>query len=264
MPPHAFAIQVPGYLVRLVQEVEEKTGYPVALTEEPGLGYDSITRFATADRPYHEISFVPEYRGFALHFLTVGMRKALRFWDVPEDERYVPASRADATLPEDLHAELLDKIPAQRGLDVDMLTRFLYSGTVRQLISVPGDVRVEREVAELVPDHRDDQRAYLERQVRDLEPHFSAEIEAFAPARLYAATTGMNVVLAEELADIAGLEPPTYVAESSHRALGHTLRARLNAEEEPGYAGDRNVTDAWAKELGLEGWFEWVRINDTC
>ena len=52
-----------------------------------------------------------------------------------------------------------------------------------------------------------------------------------------------------------------YVRTSPHRDLGHRLRARLDAEEEPGYRGDRSVTDAWAEELGMEGWFEWVPLD---
>ncbi len=83
MPRKVLAFEVPGYLFSLVAEVDEKTGYPVALTEEGSLGYDAITRFATPDQPYHEVSFDP-----------------------------------------------------------DLLSRFLYSGVVRQLISVPRDVGI--------------------------------------------------------------------------------------------------------------------------
>lgn len=47
----------------------------------------------------------------------------------------------------------------------------------------------------------------------------------------------MNVVLAEEAAEIAGVEP--------------------------GYRGDRLVTDAWAQELGLRERYEWRRLDEV-
>jgi hypothetical protein len=37
--------------------------------------------------------------------------------------------------------------------------------------------------------------------------------------------------------------------------LGTRLRS-LNPEDR-GYEGDREAVDAWAEELGLNGWYEW-------
>ncbi len=102
----------------------------------------------------------------------------------------------------------------------------------------------------------------LSRSRRITEEHFSPELAAFAPPRIYRASSAMNVVLAEVASDIAGLEFPAYLRGSPHRGMGHALRARLDAEDEDGYRGDRRVTDKWAEELGMEGWFEWVRFEE--
>ena len=65
--------------------------------------------------------------------------------------------------------------------------------------------------------------------------------------RLYAASTAMNVVLAQGAAEIAGVEPGQMFRQTPHRAVGELL----HAVDEPRYTGDRLVTDAWAEELGL-------------
>ena len=42
-----------------------------------------------------------------------------------------------------------------------------------------------------------------------------------------------------------------------YRELSETLLGHLRAANEPGLPGNRTLTDAWAKELDQEGWFEW-------
>ena len=49
----------------------------------------------------------------------------------------------------------------------------------------------------------------------------------------------------------------------SHRGLGERLRELLHAVEEPGYPGDRLVTDAWAVALWLRDWYEWRRLDEV-
>ena len=49
------------------------------------------------------------------------------------------------------------------------------------------------------------------------------------------------------------VEPGPMFRQKPHRALGKRLRELLHTVTEPGYPGDRLVTDAWAAELGLRG-----------
>ena len=72
-----------------------------------------------------------------------------------------------------------------------------------------------------------------------------------------------NLLLAEEAAEIADVEPGPMFRQTPHRALGERLRELLLAVDEPGYAGDRLVTDAWAEELGLRDWYEWRRLDEV-
>ena len=173
----------PVYAANLVSEVADRTGYPLALVEEEAIGYDSELRIAGRRGPFHEIAVCPGYRDYRLHLLVNGAFKILRFWDVPAEERYSPASEHGKGLPPDDFRELRQKL---RGLSPDQLeqfSRFLYGGIIRQLTSMPLDIRVKRELADALTEHKDAQRAYLERQVQDLEPHFLPELAEACPER---------------------------------------------------------------------------------
>ena len=254
-------VAVPHYLSALLEEVEEKTGCPISLLEESAIGYDSETRFARPGQRLHEIAYSPVYRDFALHFLTSGALKIVRFWSLSPDEQYVPAAGRNRRLPGADHLELCQKLRDLSASETEDLSRFLYQGLGRQLTSMPGDIRVEREIAERFPEHRTAQEAYLRRQVQDLVLTLLPEMARFCPERLYAASTAMNSVLAETAAEIAGVPVPPAFQEHPHRALSERLQAWLKVVEEPGYPGDRMLTDAWSKELGFEDWYQWVRMD---
>ena len=87
---------LPPYAKELGADVFDRTGYPLRLSEEDGLGYDSELRLARAGTPFHEVASVPEYRDFRLDFLVNGCWKVLLFSDVPRGEFYItkPSSRS--------------------------------------------------------------------------------------------------------------------------------------------------------------------------
>ena len=120
-------------------------------------------------------------------------------------------------------------------------------------------IRVERSLAAGLPDHVDEQRSYLERQVQDLVPTVLPEMRQVCPERLYTASTAMNMVLAEEAAEITGAPVPHALRPPCLRAVADRLQHTLNAFPDD-YAGDRKVVDAWAQELGMNQWYVWVRL----
>jgi hypothetical protein len=254
-------IVLPSYAAALVNEVYARSWCPISLVEEDAVGFDSELRLARLGRRQHEVAYVPEYAEYAVHFLVSAARKVLRLYACLPHERYVAAHEAQRGLPEEDEKELRQKFSGHlREAGIRDISRLMFAGTVRQLTSFPVDLRVERELFDELPEHRPLQRAYMKRQVKDIEPQFGSSIARGAPARIYAATTAMNVVLAEESAEIAGVPIGSLVRSSPHRALGTRLRQLLYEEKEPSYHGDRAITDAWAPALGMREWYEWVRL----
>jgi hypothetical protein len=254
----AFPFRMPPYAHHLLERVEDLSGKPVYIQEVAGLGHDSEARCAQRDDPVHELLYRPEYREFALHFFVNACKKFLRVLEAPELERYLPASDSRRGLPPEEHGDLARRIPPKYLEGASVL---LQQGLVRQLTSFPVDLRVERELHRELREHREVQHAYLQRQVEDLEEHFSPAIAMWAPAATYAASTAMNVVLTEVACDLAEEDVPEYILDCPHRSGGQRLRAQLDRIEESGLRGDRRVTDAWAGELNLANAYEWVRVR---
>jgi hypothetical protein len=87
-------------------------------------------------------------------------------------------------------------------------------------------------------------------------------MEEFISERECRASAAMNIAFAETIGEIAGVTPAPAFRRNRYGALGEQLVERLREVAEPGLSGDRKATDAWARELGLEGWYEWVRWEE--
>jgi hypothetical protein len=247
---------LPGYCSTLLFQVLERTGYRFVVTEVETLGFDSELQMAGNGRPYHSLDYLSAYRDHKDHFLVNAAKKVLRVWDTPLEQRYVPASSTKQRLPREEEQILFHKMPLARDA-LAGISRFVFSGLVRQLTSFPTDLRVERELSQELLEHKDKQLAYLRTQVRDFLPTLDERMARVFPEKVYRASTGMNIAFAEEAAAIAGVSPDPLVTNHSSRKCGEALLDHLHSVTNPGLAGDIRLTDAWAKELGLEGWFEW-------
>ena len=257
------ARDLPEYAKSLVAEVAKQTAFPLVVVEKEGLGYDSQLSMAGKTQPFHLLAYVPWYRQFRLHFIVNSAIKIRRFFELPADERLLPVSEGDKRLPKEYEEELRRKLGGPPETVLEGLSAFLCEGIVRQLTSMPIDIRVERETAELVPEHKGAQRAYLARQVKDMEPHFMPDIAQVAPDQIYAASSAMNVAFAEEAGEIAAVEPGPMFRQTPHWRLGERLCELLHDVAEPGYRGDRIVTDSWAQELEMRDWYEWKRLDEV-
>jgi hypothetical protein len=236
-----------------------RSGYPIKLVEEDAVGFDSEIRLARAGSATYEVAYDPDYRKYAVHFF--GERHAQDSSTLRMSSRGAirccPRSRSASSCRPG--REIRQNVgPHLDETGVRAVSEILFNGMVRQVTSFRIDLRVERELYDDLCEHRTLQRAYMKRQVTDLEPHFTAEVEAPAPSRIYAMATAMNVVLAEEVAEMCGRTVGPLVRSSGHRAMGTRLRQILREEREPGYRGDCRITDAWAAELRMRDWYEWA------
>ena len=252
-----FVPEFPNYVIGLIEKVKAQSGYPLKISEHQVLEFDSELKIAGEGRDYHILKYLSRYREHLQHFVVNNCYKILRVWEVPAEERYVPAHDANQKLPENEHEELVLKMGLM-GAESEKLSRFIYTGVVRQLTSFPVDIRVEREVADELEEHRGLQRKYLEQQVKDFVPVMDEKMLAVVPERIYRASTAMNISFAETAAELAGVNADSVFQRHSSRGLAEGLLQDLEEVKEAGLKGDRLVTGAWAGRLGLVGWYSWV------
>ncbi len=261
--------ELPAYAASLIDQVREGTNIPVVILEGEYPGTNSELWIAKPGEGSHRIVLDPDYGGHRLHFLVSGALKILRTCSVPPEERYLPSAQRGSLLPRKYHMELERRVRthAEEGFepeddDIKTFSIMIREQLTLQLTSLPLDIWVERKVAETLPEHLDIQRACLEQQVRGMETNFDPDVISVFPEDLFAATIAMNLVLVVEAAEIASVDPGRNFLETPLRPLGEKLRTRLIAEKETGPKGDRRATDAWARELGMEGWYKWLKSGE--
>ncbi|MBI4176623.1 MAG: hypothetical protein HY518_05435 [Candidatus Aenigmarchaeota archaeon] len=264
MHGHLGMAGLPPYAREMMSQVLDRTGYPLVLkvSEIKGPGYDAELRMARRGQSAHELAYTQASSPFVPHLLVSASRKILRMWEVPADERLVEIHEAGRLLPREDHEELRQKLPSFMSGELDQLSHFIYDGMTRQLVDAPVDIRVERELAESLPEHQEKQKHYLRQQLHNMGPYFDPQIAKVSPERLYGVSTAMNVVLAAECSALTGDSVPSFVRGSRFWSLAQCLRGHLDSNSHPGFLGDRKVIDLWAAELGLEGWYRRVRFDE--
>ena len=263
MSPILSTAELPGYLRTVLAQAIEMSGYPLQVETREAVEFDSQIQLARPGRPLHKLVVSKPYRDHLEHFLASAAFKIIRFYEQPQEERYLPGTEQRQGLPQAERRELRSKLPWSRlpPTEFEGMAQFLYEGAVRQLTSYPVDLRVEREIAEQLPEHREKQQVYLQRQVRDFEPTFLPEMVKAFPERISRASQAMNVAFAEEAAELTEVSPGRSCRKARYRSVGERLREKLHQVQEDGARGDRLVTDAWAEDLGLRDWYEWCRLD---
>jgi hypothetical protein len=250
--------QLPSYLRSLLERVICKTGYRVAIEEVELLEFDSEVRYASADAPIHHIRVSRDFRDHRSHFVLSSLAKIDRYFSTPTADRRLPVVDMAGRLAHDEETVLRRRLPGAPEALIAEVSNRLFVGLARQLLSFPLDLRVERELYDCYQAHHPLQLAYLARQVRDFEPHFSPQVESVSPPKAYAASSAMNCAFAEICAGLTGERLPRVVRYSRHRLRGEELLHALDAcSTVGGHAGDRLAQDSWAQTLGLRDLYAW-------
>lgn len=254
--------ELPSYAQALVRVAVERTGVPIIVRELELLGFDSMLKMTAGEAPVHELVYRPMYRDYLTHYLVGAAFKIRRMWDEEPEDRLLPVDSGSSRLPPAEEQELSRRLADEQPDIIAALSVSMHVGLVRQVTSMPIEIRLEREIAALLPEHWRAQHDYLKRQVKDLKPHFRREIEELVPERVYQAASAMNVVFAREASRIAGIELDRCFTTPQFASLAAELWRQLDAVEEPGFRGDRLVTDAWAETVGIRGSYEWRRLDE--
>jgi len=259
--------ELPVHCLVLLQRVWRKSGCQLQIREYPVLEFDSELQLAKPGHSAHTLSYLANYRRHLPHFVVNSCFKILRVWKAPAEERYVPASQVGMTLPEPYHRELVQKLEllpqGDREQYAEQTSRFLAGALARQLTSFPVDLRVEDEIRRTWPMQEEGQRAYLKCQVNDFLHTLDEGLLRLVPEGVYRASTAMNIAFTVSAAELVGVSLDPKVRQHCSRGLAEQLLHHLKTISEQGIRGDRLLTDAWAHELRLEGWYEWVRLGEA-
>ena len=251
MPAHALLPAVN----RLLQQVEQTSGLPVAVAQQSDLENLAIVRPATPERQAHLIAYRDADEASSYH-VAFEAALLLRIVQVPANIRVNLNEKREAREKVISQVEKLVKGSLSLALARKAGLRF-YDGLMVQLRSTGPGLWADRWLFEQVPELRGLQAAVLQSQVQQNVPCLNAEVDKMGPASVVKASRAMNAAYAFQTAELVGIPPLAIPYQAAgFEGLARELIAITRAE--PTTADpDREIVDGWAEKLGLSRWYIW-------
>lgn len=246
----------------LIREAERVSGYPVEVQPDPGLSLPASLAMARGQTPFHTITFNPRVIGEPDYVVCVQCAFILRHFAPKPDARVdLGSSERGRTTTGELVQRMIQQgrmpLPVEQA---DTFAAHLLGGLGTQLRSIPVQLRVDDWLGREHPELRDAQVTDVRRQLLNDEKALKAQGQV--PAKIVRASLSMNAAAALYWA--GALADDTIAAPYRQTGFSMAGRGLLKAwhriDAEP--TSDRTLIDAWAHELGIAGWFDWVPYAD--
>lgn len=249
----------------LLEEVRKRTGKDVSVKIVPELPSGlAQTRIAWEGLAPHYVYIAHPYRDLAGYLVAHECGHILRFFAAPEPERKVPVSdaRAQRLAWAQLRAELGDRATLISSTLSQMLEMW-YHGLIHQLTSQPADMMIERWLYLDFPELRSLQRQGLDLIHRQTVLILDPEIARITPPKVYGCSVAMNHAFFLALDRVLGTAYAKPFEKTPFASEGRKLLELAGPEPWDSLAGDIRVATAWARHLGLTGWFSWVHYKNV-
>jgi hypothetical protein len=251
MPAHALLPAVN----RLLQQVEETSGLPVAVAQQSDLENLATVRPATPERQAHLIAYrdADEASSYPVAFEAALL---LRIVQVPAEQRVNLNEKREAREKVISQVEKLVKGSLSLALVRKAGLRF-YDGLMVQLRSTGPGLWADRWLFEQVPELRGLQAAVLQSQVQKNVPCLNAEVDKMGPASVVQASRAMNAAYAFQTAELVGIPPLAIPYQAAgFEALARELIAITPCRAHHGGSGSGDRR--WlGQKLGLSRWYVW-------
>lgn len=246
----------------LIREAERISGYPVEVQPDPSLPLPASLAMARGQTPFTVITFNPRVVGEPDYVVCVQCAFIIRHFAPKPDDRVDlgPSERGRKST-----GELVRRMIQQGRMPLpveqaDTFAARLLGGLGTQLRSIPVQLRIDDWLGREHPELRDVQVADVRRQLLNDEQALRAQGQV--PAKIVRASLSMNAATALYWA--GALADDTIAA--PYRRAGFSMAGRSllriwhRIDAQP--ISDRMLIDAWAHELGIAGWFDWVTYAD--
>lgn len=239
-------------------ELEEATGKPVQIVEDPQLNVLATIRRAGPTEASHRLRIKGGDQQAVNYLIVFQCRMALR--DGPGPQAVLqdnPEKRAEVIRAcQQLHPQLTP----DRAED---LGTFIYRGLLLQLRSMGPGMVVDRWIRQHCLDLREAQEQAMEMEITSNLAVLQPSTRDNYPPAIYNASVAMNGAYALHGGDL--LVRPYLAVPYVSQGYGAVGRRLMDLAVEAGdlttIGNDRLIIDAWALELGLEGWYKWSELS---
>jgi hypothetical protein len=245
----------------IIQRVKEVSGKEVTFRPAPDQLVPATSKIARARMPQHIIKYQPKMVQRINHLTAHECGHILRTMEVDPSIRVVPGSNAQtrAVAVREMGSELSHLPEAMRNQMLDVWL----GGLITQVTSLPACVRIERWLHQEYPPLRNEQRLYLDEDVKRTLEGLSKKVERVTPKTLFRISNSITYAYLRGLELVTGKDLRKHFSgRPSIITTGIQLYETLG-EADTGYAGDLWVTNEWAKILKVSDWFAWIGFENV-
>lgn len=244
----------------ILKQVEEKSSKPVETTTDPALQTYARIKIARGPVTHHILTYNPTKPGVDYH-IAYQCGFVLRLLETPPDERYeFGGTKAGNEAVQELltkEGSIAKKLRLPKSAVKELANQF-FDGLLTQLRSVPIGMRIDQWLRESYPALHEAQASSIDQQQRENAQVLNPRIRQMTPDLVFSDNAAMNAAYA--LFSERLLSRGQYVI--PYRSLGLDRRGQdlLGIwDEVPSDASrDRELVDAWGRELEISDWYQWI------
>jgi hypothetical protein len=247
-----------AYTKNLVEEVHQRTGYPVVVEVAGGLSDHARMVSARPASPVHLIEVNEHYRAQADYIVAAQCSMLLVTWSDPSCVWGITTRREKA----DHRIEKWSKAKPLKTLDAAKLSEIaeLYlRGILNQLFSLPLEISVFSRIFAEADSLREAQSTLQEAYLRRLSSIIAPTFKSSLPEDVFRANVGMNAAMAIGWSRLTGQRAPLIPYESvgALEVGGQLLKFAEDINEHRTAESHKAIVDAWAVVLSLRSLYEW-------
>ena len=244
---------------KALAELEEVTGKPVLLLEEPDLNVLATISRASINQSSHILRIKEGSDQIVDYLITFECKMALRD-GIAARQLIIEKKQVREKIISEME-KLHRKLPLSKTRE---LGKFIYNGLITQLRSIGPGLGVDRWIRLHCSDLQDAQSRSIEAEINKNIAILQAPSKASFPEKLYKASVLMNAAYAIHNAELLGkshLGVP-YISQGYGDKAKILIKSTLDDQNESHFINDRQIIDDWASELGITGWYDWLTESE--
>lgn len=241
-------------------ELEQQSGHPVLLVDDPDLVFLASISRAGPGQSSHILRLKGEKTEEVDYLITSQCRMVLRGIAAADGSAQVAEKRHIREKVISEFEKLHKSLPLAKAREIG---KFTYNGLIVQLRSMGPGMPVDLWIQEHCPDLREAQARSIEAQINNNLGILDGGSRAGFPPQIFKASVSMNAAYAVFGGDLLGkpyLSVP-YVSHGYGDIARKLIRIALGETSDPLGITDREIIDAWAGELGISGWYDWIQAE---
>ena len=243
---------------KIMDMVEEKTGYSVSVLVDDKITTHASMVSANSSVPMHLVKVNPKYEKYGDYLVALQCAMLLIKWG---DPNRIP----DFVVLNDKAKSLLEKfsnLTKKQGVPSEAANEYakmIVTGVLQQLNSIPIQIISMDMITELCPGLQDLQRESVNNEMREASRSFSKRIRKMTPKAIFDQNVSMNAAYAIRWSQISGNKTVLL----PYRSLGYINKgnrlidiyaAEVQKSDPDRYIG---IVDGWAMILKMDDWYEW-------